>query len=268
MSAVKKELKIMKNAEKEFLGEFFHSKKLLKKDEQLDDLERDGLMLIQNKNGYRFTSDSVLLSDFAKAKTNDVLIDLCSGSGIVAILMQSKNKTKKIFMVEIQKELSDMANRSVLYNGLEGISAICCDLSQTHKILGSEIADVVTVNPPYYENGLTATSDEIAVATHEIKTSLDEICKSAFRLLKFGGKIFMVHLAERLTDIICSLRANHLEPKRLRVVYPKASKEPNLILIEAKKGAKSGLKILPPLVLMNEDGTETDELKFIYNRKK
>ena len=110
-------------------------------------------------------------------------------------------------------------------------------------------------------------NDEIAIATHEIKTNLAKIVQASAKLLKFGGKIFMVHRSDRLASIMFELKKNKLEPKVLRVVYPKKNKEPNLVLIEAKKGAKEGLKIKEPLILNNDDGSETDELKKIYCRK-
>lgn len=267
MKQEKIKCQIANNAEKSVLGDFFHSEKLLKQDETLDDLQLDGLMLIQKNGGYKFSTDSVLLSNFVKAKPNDVLVDLCSGSGVVAILACHKNKIKNAYMVELQPRLSDMAKRSLEYNGIKTIKPICADLTKAHEILGHEMADVVTVNPPYFERGETSESDEIAIAMHEIKTSLADICKESSKLLKFGGRLFMVHSAERLTDILTLLRKNSLEPKRLRVVYPKQNKAPNLVLVEAKKGGRAGLKIEPPLILNNDDGTETDELKKIYNRK-
>ena len=254
-------------AENNFLGEFFHSKNILLEGETLDDLQCDGLMLIQKNGGYKFSTDAVLLSNFVKAKPSDVLVDLCSGSGVVAILASYKNEIKNAFMVEIQPRLSDMAKRSLIYNGISNIVPICADLSIVHEILGHEMADVITVNPPYFEVGEVKQTEEVAVAMHEIKTSLKSICEESSKLLKFGGKFFMVHSAERLVDIISLLRANSIEPKRLRVVYPKQNKAPNLVLIEAKKGGRAGLKIESPLILNNDDGTETDELKKIYNRK-
>ena len=241
---------------------------LLKENERLDDLQLDSLEIIQKKDGYKFSTDSVLLANFAKAKKNDICVDLCSGSGVVAILFSYKNKNKKTYAVELQSGLADMAKRSVLHNKLdEQIEVLNQDLSETPKTLGYESVDVVTVNPPYNEVGQTSATDEIAIATHEIKTNLKKIVQTSSKILKFGGKFFMVHRADRLTDILFECRANKLEPKTLRIVYPKASKEPNLVLIEATKGGKAGLKIQKPLILSNEDGSETEELKHIYCRK-
>lgn len=241
---------------------------LLKDNETLDDLQLDGLKLIQNKSGYKFSTDSVLLANFGKAKQNDVYVDLCSGSGVVAILFSCKNKIKKSYAVELQPQLADMASRSIEYNGLsDKIQVLNQDLKDICKTLGHESVDVVTINPPYNPVGETSTTDEIAIATHELKTNLETIVEQSSKLLKFGGKFYMVHRADRIVDIMYFLRHFKLEPKVLRVVYPNVKKEPNLVLVEAKKGAKSGIKILSPLILNNLDGTETDELKAIYNRK-
>ncbi len=235
--------------------------------ENLDDLEYKGLKIVQNQNGYKFSTDSVLLANFGKAKQNDIYVDFCSGSGVVTILFACKNNIKKAYGIEIQESLAKMSQKSLEINNLTNIEILNMDLSLAHEKLGSESVDVITVNPPYNIQGVTSEIDEIAIATHEIKTSLEKICEEAFKLLKFGGKIYMVHRADRLVDILFFMRKFKLEPKVLRMVYPKKDKQPNLVLIEAKKGAKAGLKYSPPLILNNDDGTETDELKSIYNRK-
>ncbi len=241
---------------------------LLKDGETLDDLEYNDLKIIQNKFGYKFSTDSVLLTNFAKGKQNDVYVDLCSGSAVIAILFLCKNKIKKGYAVEIQESLANMASRSIEFNGLsDRLSVLNVDLENVYKTLGYESVDVITVNPPYNEVGETSDTSEIAIATHEIKTNLSKIVKASAKLLKFGGKIFMVHRSDRLASIIYELTKNKLEPKVLRIVYPKQSKAPNLVLIEAKKGAKPGLIIQEPLILNNEDGSETEELKKIYCRK-
>lgn len=240
---------------------------LLKNGETLDDLEYDNLKIIQSKFGYKFSTDSVLLANFGKAKQNDVYVDLCSGSSVIAMLFLCKNKIKKGYAVEIQERLADMAERSIKYNNLQDrLSVLNEDLENVYKTLGYESVDVITVNPPYNEIGETSDNDEIAIATHEIKTNLSKIAEASAKLLKYGGKIFMVHRSDRLASIMFELKKNKLEPKVLRIVYPKKSKAPNLVLIEAKKGAKAGIVIKEPLILNNEDGSETDELKEIYGR--
>ena len=241
---------------------------MIKENERLEDLQFEGLKIIQADGGYKFSTDSVLLANFGKAKPNDIYVDLCSGSGVVAILFSCKNKIKKSYAVEIQPRLADMAQRSVEENGLEDkITVLNEDLSDVYKTLGYESVDVITVNPPYNVTGDVSETSEIAIATHEIKTNLEKIVLSSSKLLKYGGKLFMVHRADRLVDIANACRKFDLEPKVLRIVYPTIKKEPNLVLVEAKKGAKPGLKFLSPLVLNKENGEETDELKEIYGRQ-
>lgn len=235
--------------------------------ETLDDLEYKGLKIFQHKNGYKFSTDSVLLANFAKASKNDLVVDFCSGSGVVTILFACKNNVKKAYGVEIQESLAKLSKKSIDFNNLSNIEILNIDLVKTHEVLGMEKVDVITVNPPYNIAGEPSGVDEIAIATHELKTNLKDICNEAFKLLKFGGKLFMVHRADRLVDIMFELKSSKIEPKVIRIVYPTRSKEPNLVLIEAKKGAKPGLKFLPPLVLNNDDGSETDELKKIYGRE-
>lgn len=240
----------------------------LKPNETLDDLEYNDLKIIQNKFGYKFSTDSVLLANFGRARKNDVYVDLCSGSSVVAILFLCKNNLSNGFAVEIQPGLAEMAERSIKLNGLDDkLKVVNDDLKNCVKVFGHESVDVITVNPPYNEVGETSETDEIAIATHELKINLKTIIQTASKVLKYGGKLYMVHRADRLADIIFELKTQRLEPKRLRIVYPKQTKEPNLVLVEAKKGAKAGLKIEAPLILNNEDGTETDEFKKIYNRK-
>ena len=235
-------------------------------DETLDDLELDNLMIIQKQSGYKFSTDSVLLANFAKVKRSERYVDLCSGSGIVAILVSYKNKPAESIAVEIQSDVADMAKRSIMYNKLS-IEVLNQNLIDTPQTLGCETIDVITINPPYNPVGKTSNNSQIAMSTHEISINLSQIAISVSKLLKFGGRLYIVYRADRLVDLIFELRKNKLEPKVIRIVYPKQSKEPNLVLLEAKKGAKGGVKILPPLVLNNEDGSETDELKDIYCRK-
>lgn len=233
--------------------------------ESLDDLQLDNLMIIQKQSGYKFSTDSVLLANFVRIKHSETYVDFCSGSGVIALLAYYKNKPKKCYAVEIQSDIADMAKRSMEYNKLD-ITVLNESLTETYKTLGAESVDVISINPPYNTNNKSSNIPEIALSTHEISINLEQIALFSSKLLKFGGRFYMVHRADRLAEIIFELKKYNLEPKVLRIVYPKKSKEPNLVLIEAKKGAKTGLKILSPLVLNNEDGSETEELKQIYNR--
>ena len=234
--------------------------------ETLDDLQLDNLMIIQKQSGYKFSTDSVLLANFVKIKHSETYVDFCSGSGVIAILASYKNKPKKTYAVEIQTDVADMARRSVEYNGLD-IEVLNESLTETYKTLGTESVDVISINPPYNTEEKFSKNSQIALSTHEISLNLSQIALFSSKLLKFGGRFYMVHRADRLAEIMFEFKKYNLEPKVLRIVYPKKSKEPNLVLLEAKKGAKVGLKILTPLILNNENGTETEELKKIYSRK-
>ena len=242
---------------------------MLKKGERIDDLELDGLKIIQRDVGYKFSTDSVLLSNFGKARPFEKYVDLCSGSGVVAILFSYKNKIEKAYAIEIQENLADMAKRSIKLNHLDNkIEVICADLKDGVKIFGHETIDTITVNPPYNKVGEISEDAEIAIATHEIKLKLDELILVSSKLLKYGGKLFIVYRADRIADLICELKKNNLEPKVIEFVYPNNKKEANLVLIEAKKGAKSGAKILKPLIICNDDGTMTKEVQKIYGKIK
>ena len=239
---------------------------MLKKNEQFDDLQLDGLKIIQSKDGYKFSTDSVLLANFGKAKASDKYLDLCSGSGVVAILFSWKNKIKDSYLIELQPQLADRAKRSIDRNELN-IKVINDDLKNSLDYFENESLDVITVNPPYNIPDKDMKETEFSIATHELKISLYDVILVSSKLLKFGGKFYMVNRADRLAEIFYNLKKCKLEPKRLQIIYPKAQRQPNLVLIEAKKGAKEGLNILSPLILTNDDGTETDELKKIYNRQ-
>ena len=212
--------------------------------ERLDDLQFQNLQIIQNPNHYCFTTDSVLLANFAKAKPSDSVVDLCSGSGVVGILMQAKTKAKHVTLVELQQSLANMSERSVQFNGLQNkVSVVNAPLQQVHKQIGQEVFDVVVCNPPYKMQNASLLSEnhEIAICKHEITVTLEEIVLEKSKLLKFGGLFYTINKEERLTDLICYLRKHKLEPKQITVVP--SNKGSALVLIKAKKGGKSGVRI-------------------------
>ncbi len=215
---------------------------MLKPNERLDDLQFNNLFIIQNPNLYCFTSDAVELCNFIKCGAKDRIVDLCSGSGVIGILAQAKTKAKQVYLVELQEELASMSKRSVDYNKLTNVEVINAPLQNIHKQIGDGF-EVVVCNPPYKINngGEISEKREIAICKHEITVTLEEIVCEASKLLKFGGKFYTVNKEERLTDLFCLMRKYGIEPKVLKI--RKSTKGANIILVEGKKGAKSGLKI-------------------------
>lgn len=241
--------------------------KNLKENERIDDLHRNGYVIIQDKKRFCFGIDAVLLSHFAKAKKGDVVFDIGTGTGIIPILMTAKTEAKKFFAIDIQQESVDMAKRSVALNKLdEKIEIFHLDVKNVFDVFSKNSIDVVTSNPPYMNmgGGIVNEYDSKAIARHEIFCNLDDIVKSASLLLKPNGKFYMVHRPNRLCDIICTLRKYSLEPKTIRLVAPYENKEPNMVLIESVKNSKPMLKFLPTLVVYNNQQKYTDEINKIY----
>ena len=242
----------------------------LKENERIDDLEINGLKIIQNKNGFCFGIDSVLLSDFAKnIKNNSKVIDLGTGTGIIATLLCAKTNLLKIIGVEVQKEVADMAKRSTKLNKLEEkIEIINDNIINLKNIFNSGSFDVVVTNPPYKQihTGIINEEEKKLISRHEIKATLEDFIEVSFYLLKDKGEFYMVHRPERLVDIISIMRKNKIEPKELRMVCSNKEKEPKLILIKGVKNARPFLKLQKNLYIYNEDGSYTDEIMKIYNK--
>ena len=237
--------------------------------ERIDDLQLNGLKIIQNPEWFCFGIDAVLLSGFAKIKNKETVIDLGCGNGILPLLLYGKYNPKHITGVEIQEQVADMAKRSIELNKLtDKIDIYKGDIKDCASVLGKGINDIVVTNPPYKKNetGIINPHDAKAVARHEILVNLDEIIQSSSKLLKFGGRFYMVHRPERLKDIIISLNNHNLMLKRLRFVHPKLDKSPNMVLVEAAKSGGDFLKVDPPLCVYNKDGSYTDEVMKIYGR--
>ena len=246
---------------------------LIHSDERLDDLQTEtNLYLIQNPKWFCFGVDAVLLSHFAAQtiKQNARVLDLCTGNGIVPLLLTEKSRASHITGLEIQEPVAKMANRSVMYNRLEDrVEIRQGDLKDCEEIFGRESFDNITCNPPYKENngGLKNATDTVTIARHEIFCTLEDIIRVSARCLKPYGKLCMVHRPERLADIICLMRQERLEPKRLRFVHPSPSKTANMILIEGAKYGKPKLFLEPPIYVYSENGQYSDEINSIYNRR-
>ena len=242
----------------------------LRKDERIDDLEYKGLKIIQNEKGFCFGIDSVLLADYAKnIKKDAIAVDIGTGTGIISLLLCKKTNLKKIYGIEIQKEVADMAKRSVSLNELQNkIEILNINVKNVCNILEKNIFDVVITNPPYKKNntGLKSIDKRQLISRHEVECTLDDIVQNAGKLLKSLGEFYMIHRAERIVDIMCTLRKYKLEPKNIRFVHSKINEPPTLILIKSKKNAKEFLKIDKPLIIYKENGEYTDEILNIYGK--
>lgn len=238
-------------------------------DETIDDLQLNGLRLIQKQSGFRFGVDAVLLSDFANVKRKHRVIDLCTGTGIIPFLVYGKYNPEEVWGVEVQEEMAEMAGRSSLLNNTEEIVKFkCADLND--KSLASELGrfDVVTVNPPYKLNnaGILNPNDKLAIARHEILCTLEDVIVSSRRLLADNGRMFIVHRPERLADIFVLMRKYNIEPKRVKMVHPNAKKAPNIVLVEGQRDGGAFLKWEDPLYVYDENGNYSEEIDKIYGR--
>lgn len=240
---------------------------LVHENERLDELHRNGYYIIQDPKRFCFGMDAVLLSGFAKVKKGERAIDLGTGTGIIPILLEAKTEGEDFTALEIQKESADMARRSVLYNHLENkIKVVTGDIREATMLFGASSFDVVTTNPPYMigDHGLASTSDAKAIARHEVLCTLDDILRESAKLLRPGGRFYMVHRPFRLAEIFSKMVEYRIEPKRMKLVYPYVDKEPNMVLIEGLRGGKSRLNVEKPLIVYKEPGVYTDEIYDIY----
>lgn len=240
---------------------------MLKEDERLDRLIKEQIDIIQSPSVFSFSLDAVLLAYFAKLpkKATARIIDACSGNGAVAFMMSAKTNAK-IIGIEYQERLVDMAKRTIALNHLEDkVEMVHVDYNAVEQYVKPDSVDVITCNPPYFIATAHAQRndlDALTLARHEVTLTLEQWVKQSARLLKYKGKLFVVHRPERLSDIMACLKAYHIPAKRLQFVHSKAHKKANIVLIEAiKDGSSDGLEILPPLTVFHEDNTYTAMIK-------
>ncbi|KPU43066.1 tRNA1(Val) (adenine(37)-N6)-methyltransferase [Oxobacter pfennigii] len=241
----------------------------IKENERIDDLQLKGLKIIQNVEGFCFGVDAVLLSDFAEIKKGQRVMDLGTGTGIVPILMAGKTEAGEIIGLEIQSEVAEMAQRSMLLNHIDHrVKIFNEDINNALDIFGKESFDAITTNPPYKHggSGIVNPEDAKAISRHEVKCTLEDVISVSSRLLKNNGRFFMVHRPERIVDILFLMRQYKLEPKRVRFVHPYPGKRPNLLLIEGLKYGKAFLKFMDPLYVYDGNGSYTKEIDEIYRR--
>ncbi len=237
--------------------------------ERIDDLQLNQLHIIQSENGFRFGMDAVILSDFARVRPGEHVVDMGTGTGILPILLSAQQERSTFTAFEVQPAMADMARRSVQMNGLkERITVLEADMRQAPQMIGYQCAHLVVSNPPYGKQGSTLKNDTkgVTIARHEEECGIDEWVKACAAVLRNMGRLCVVFPAQRLLDLTDAYRRWRIEPKRIRMVYAKADRAPYLVLLEGMKNAKPGLLWMPPLVVYEPDGRETAEIDRIYHR--
>jgi len=241
----------------------------LKENETIDDLQYKGLILIQKKEGFRFGIDAVLLANFTDVKKDDTVLDIGTGTGIISILLAGKTEAKTIYGLEIQKEIAEMAGRSVILNNLQDrVKIVQGNIRNGFEYFKPSSLNVIVTNPPYipYGRGLVNNSDSKAVSRHEISCSLEDIISASSRLLVPGGQLAMIHRPERLVDVLSLMRTYSVEPKYIRFIHPRAYRKANLFLIKGTRGGNPELKMMEPLYIYDLQGRYSEEINKIYDR--
>lgn len=235
--------------------------------ERLDDLQYKGLRLIQDTRAFCFGLDAVLLANFAGVPGGAFVMDFCSGNGIIPVLLAGKTKAKEIVGVELQEGAASLAKRNIALNQLEGrVRVEHADVKNVGEQYPKESVDVITCNPPYLAkgSGLLSPTPEKALARQESSCTLGDFIKAAAGLLKQHGRFYLIHRPERLGEIIIEANREGLQVKRLQMVHPAPEKTANLVLVEAVKGVREGLKLEPPLYVYDSAGEYTAQIYRIY----
>jgi tRNA1(Val) A37 N6-methylase TrmN6 len=236
----------------------------LEADERIDQLQTQGIQIIQSSSVFAFSLDAVLLADFAEVGKRSRVVDLAAGNGAVGLFVAPKT-AGYVTLVELQPRLADMARRSIQLNHLEErVDVLNIDLADTWNHIAKDSVDVVTCNPPYFKvrpGDVQNPNEALALARHELTTNFDMVARITSGLLKTGGKAFFVHRPDRLEELLHTLAQHDLAPKRIRFVHPKADREANMVLIETRRSGKpDGIRILPPVIVYNEQGEYTPEV--------
>lgn len=235
---------------------------------KIEDLGVGNLKIIQNKKGYLFTSDAVILANFVTAKKNDIVVEFGAGSAIISTLIWHKEKPKHIHAFEIQNEAFELARQSLRLNSLEkNITLHLQNLTQSKEFVSN--VDIVVCNPPYIKqnSGLLPKNEIVAISKAEIKTNLDEILKSATEILKDGGNFYICQSPSRLAELIFKLKQQKLEPKRMFFSYPQINFAPSCVFLHCVKNGKEDLKILPPLITNNDKGEYVEIIRKLFKKE-
>lgn len=239
----------------------------LKEGERIDELHRNGYRIIQNERLFCFGMDAVLLSGFARVREGERALDLGTGTGIIPILLAAKTKGEHFTGLEISETSADMARRSVELNGLSNrMEIVQGDIKEAGELFAPASFDVITSNPPYMigQHGLVNPDIEKAAARHEILCTFEDVVRAAAKLVRPGGRFYLVHRPFRLAELIWTLSAYQLEPKRMQLVYPYVDREPNMVLIEAVRGGRPRMTVEKPLIVYEKPGVYTAEITELY----
>lgn len=232
--------------------------------ERIDQLYANERQIIQSAEVFSFSLDAVLLANFPRLPQRGKIVDLCAGNGAVGLFLSQHTKAK-IIQIELQARLADMAQRSIQLNQLEEqMNVYTCDLKDSLQVVEHDSVDLVVCNPPYFVDAPDHKKNPnpyLAIARHEITTTLDQVIKSSSQLLKTNGRLALVHRPERFLAILDTMKAHHIMPKRVQFVYPKTNKDANILLVEGIKGGKAeGFKVSPPLFTHDDTGAYSPEM--------
>lgn len=239
---------------------------MLKDQERLDELIKEDLKIIQNDDVFSFSTDALLLGHFTEVRKNDKILDLCAGNGVISLLLSAKG-AQMIESVEIQEKLVDMARRSYAYNQLDHrLKMHHLDLKEVYHYFKPSQYTLVTCNPPYFKENQRNQHQKEAhkIARHEIMCTLEDCMLAARHLLKQGGRLMMVHRADRLMDVLTEMRKASIEPKKVVFVYSKINKSAVTIVVEGRMNGKPGLEIAPPFYIYKSDGEYSEEMREVY----
>ena len=238
----------------------------LKDGERIDDLLIGGLKIIQNESEFCFSLDAILLAHFATVRQGGQAVDLGTGTGVIPLLLTTRG-IGYVSGVEFSPSMAEMASRSIALNELQDkVKIVHGDLCKVRELLPAEGYDLVVSNPPYRPvgGGFISPNDRVAMAKHEVTATLQDVVNAARYLLKTRGRFAMVHLPERMSEILVAMSLAGLEPKRLQLVHSGVDKKPKMLLVEGIRGGKPGLEVLPPLIVYQPDGSYHDEIQKYY----
>ena len=240
----------------------------LRENERVDDLGRRGYQIIQNKEKFCFGVDAALLAWFSEAREGEKILDLCSGNGIIPILMDARYACGDYTGLEIQEDMVEMACRSVALNQIsDHVRMIAGDVKEASTLFPKGSFDVVTVNPPYMKHnvGIKNPDRSLAIARHEILLTLEDVLREASRLLRVGGRFYMVHRPGRLPEILSLMQQERIAPERMIMVHPNAERNATMVLVSGIRGGRNSLVTEPPVVIQGPDGEYTDKIREIYH---